>query len=941
MSNSNYQTMKILYTLLFTIISTIAIAQTYTASGKVVDAAAEDNIIGANVVLASPTDSLFRAIATNKYGNFTIENIPQGSYTLKVSYVGFKTLTQEVFVRGNVDFGFVTLEVDEVALAEIEVVEQTIIAVQKEDTTEYNADAFKTNPDATAEDLLKKMPGVTSANGKISAQGEEVKEVLVDGRPFFGNDPNAALKALPAEVVAKIQVFDQESEQAQLTGVSDGQTTKTINIITKSNMRSGEFGKVYAGYGYEDRYAAGGNINIFSGDKRISLIGQSNNINQQNFSSDDLLGVMGSGGRGRRGGGRDRGGENFLVNAQNGITTTHAFGVNYSDKWGDNLNVTGSYFFNLSDNDSRQDLTRTFLRNASDFDQLYTESDSSFSRNMNHRANLRMDYKIDEYKTITFAPQISIQQNNGTQSISGQNIAETTVLNSTDYFYGSDLTGINLSGRLSYRQRFEKRGRSFSVSVNSGYNQNSGNSELLSQNNIFTNTALSDTLDQNADLNNNGWNASVRTMYTEPISEKAVLYLDYDASLQRTNSDKKTYDFAESTQTYSLFNIPLSNEFVSDYTTQRAGVGIRYGDRRTLMGVAGLGFQWSNLNNDLVYPLEDNISRDFFNLVPFAMMRYNISRSENIRFFYRANTAAPSISQLQNVIDNSDPLRLETGNPALEQQVQHRLNLRYNKTNTEKSRIFYAMLSADFRENYIANNTFIARQDTLLADGILLGRNGQLISPINMSGYFRTNGFITYGIPIKAIKSNLNFNISGSYTKEPGLVDGVENIANTSTAGVGITLSSNISEKVDFTITSMTNLNQNTNTANGFANTQYINQASTASLNLILGEDWVFNTQAVHNYYDGLTDGFNQNFILWNMSIGRKFLKDNRGDFRLTVFDLLNQNTSISRTITAAYIEDVQTVVLNRYIMATFTYNIRHFGEAPQEAPRTGPWDRH
>lgn len=941
MSNSNYQTMKILYTLLFTIISTIAIAQTYTASGKVVDAAAEDNIIGANVVLASPTDSLFRAIATNKYGNFIIENIPQGSYTLKVSYVGFKTLTQEVFVRGNVDFGFVTLEVDEVALAEIEVVEQTIIAVQKEDTTEYNADAFKTNPDATAEDLLKKMPGVTSANGKISAQGEEVKEVLVDGRPFFGNDPNAALKALPAEVVAKIQVFDQESEQAQLTGVSDGQTTKTINIITKSNMRSGEFGKVYAGYGYEDRYAAGGNINIFSGDKRISLIGQSNNINQQNFSSDDLLGVMGSGGRGRRGGGRDRGGENFLVNAQNGITTTHAFGVNYSDKWGDNLNVTGSYFFNLSDNDSRQDLTRTFLRNASDFDQLYTESDSSFSRNMNHRANLRMDYKIDEYKTITFAPQISIQQNNGTQSISGQNIAETTVLNSTDYFYGSDLTGINLSGRLSYRQRFEKRGRSFSVSVNSGYNQNSGNSELLSQNNIFTNTALSDTLDQNADLNNNGWNASVRTMYTEPISEKAVLYLDYDASLQRTNSDKKTYDFAESTQTYSLFNIPLSNEFVSDYTTQRAGVGIRYGDRRTLMGVAGLGFQWSNLNNDLVYPLEDNISRDFFNLVPFAMMRYNISRSENIRFFYRANTAAPSISQLQNVIDNSDPLRLETGNPALEQQVQHRLNLRYNKTNTEKSRIFYAMLSADFRENYIANNTFIARQDTLLADGILLGRNGQLISPINMSGYFRTNGFITYGIPIKAIKSNLNFNISGSYTKEPGLVDGVENIANTSTAGVGITLSSNISEKVDFTITSMTNLNQNTNTANGFANTQYINQASTASLNLILGEDWVFNTQAVHNYYDGLTDGFNQNFILWNMSIGRKFLKDNRGDFRLTVFDLLNQNTSISRTITAAYIEDVQTVVLNRYIMATFTYNIRHFGEAPQEAPRTGPWDRH
>lgn len=257
--------MKIIYTLLFTVISTLAVAQTYKASGKIVDAN-EDNIIGANVVLASSTDSLFRATATNKYGNFTIENIPQGSYTLKVSFIGYKTLTQPVFVRGNVDFGFVTLEVDEVALAEVEVVEQTLTAVQKEDTTEYNADAFKTNPDATAEDLLKKMPGVTNTNGKISAQGEEVKEVLVDGRPFFGNDPNAALKTLPAEVVQKIQVFDQESEQSQLTGVSDGQTTKTINIITKNNMRSGEFGKVYAGYGYENRYAAGGNINIFDGD---------------------------------------------------------------------------------------------------------------------------------------------------------------------------------------------------------------------------------------------------------------------------------------------------------------------------------------------------------------------------------------------------------------------------------------------------------------------------------------------------------------------------------------------------------------------------------------------------------------------------------------------------------------------------------------------------
>ena len=929
--------MKTLYTLFIILITTITYAQSYSVTGKIIDEN-DDNIIGANVILGNATDSLFKAISTDKYGNFKLENVPQGSYKLRVSYIGFKTFSQQIFVRGNIGLGKITIETDNVQLSEVEIVEQTLTVVQKEDTTEINADAFKTNPDATAEDLVKKMPGVTSTNGKISAQGEEVKEVLVDGRPFFGNDPNAALKTLPAEIIAKIQIYDKESEQSQLTGVSDGQTTKTINIITKSNMRSGEFGKVYAGYGYDNKYAAGGNINFFKNARRISIIAQTNNVNQQNFSNDDLLGVMGSGGGGRRGGRGGGSSGDFLVNAQNGISTTHAFGVNYSDKWGEKVDVSGSYFFNMSDNDARQNLVRTFLSDANDFDQIYSETDSSQSRNINHRINFRLDYKIDEYKNLTIEPRLTIQQNSGSQPIFGQNIASSILLNTTDYNFASDLAAIDFNGRVSYRQRFEKKGRSFSISLNSGYNENTGNSDLLSRNNYFTNTSLSDTLDQNADLNNDGWEASARVMYTEPLGEKAVIYADYDASIKRTNSDKKAYNFDELTQSYSTLNTPLSNEFVSDYLTQKVGLGVRFGDRRKMMVVAGLGVQWSELTNELIYPTVDNISRTFVNLIPFAMVRKNFSKSENLRLFYRVNTNPPSISQLQNVIDNSNPLKLEMGNPDLEQQVQHRLSLRYNKTNTEKSSIFYATVSADLRENYIGNSTFVARQDTLLADGIVLGRGGQLIMPANLKGYFNLNGFVTYGFPIKPLKTNLNFNISAGYNTQPGLISGIENFSNTATAGIGITLSSNISEKVDFTLTSMSNINQSTNTANGFATTQYFNQISTGTLNLILAEHWVFQTDLVHNYYDGLSDGFNQNYFLWNISIGRKFLKDNRGDLRFKVYDLLNQNTSISRNITPAYIEDVQTVVLQRYIMAIFTYDIRNFGEAPkeEERPRRG-----
>jgi hypothetical protein len=921
--------MKIFYTLLILLLTTLTYAQSYNVTGKIVDEN-DDNVIGANVILGNATDSLFKAISTDQYGNFKLENVPQGSYKLKVSYIGFKTFSQEVFVRGNIGLGKITIETDNVQLSEVEIVEQILTVVQKEDTTEINADAFKTNPDATAEDLLKKMPGVTSTNGKISAQGEVITEVLVDGRPFFGNDPNAALKTLPAEVIAKIQIYDKESEQSQLTGVSDGQTTKTINIITKSNMRSGEFGKIYAGYGYDNKYAAGGNMNFFKNARRVSIIAQTNNVNQQNFSNDDLLGVMGSGGGGRRGGGGGSSGD-FLVNAQNGISTTHAFGVNYSDKWGEKVDVSGSYFFNLSDNNSKQNLTRTFLSDANDFDQTYSETDSSKSRNINHRINLKLDYKIDEYKNLTIEPRLTIQQNAGSQTIFGQNIASSLLLNSTDYNFASDLTAIDFNGRVSYRQRFEKKGRSFSISLNSGYNENTGNSDLLSRNNYFTNVSLSDTLDQNADLNNDGWEASARVMYTEPLGEKAVIYADYNASIQRTNADKKTYDFEEATQSYSALNSTLSNEFVSDYLTQKAGLGVRFGDRGKMMVVAGLGVQWSELTNELVYPTADNISRTFVNLIPFAMVRKNFSKSENLRFFYRVNTNPPSISQLQNVINNSNPLKLQTGNADLEQQVQHRLSLRYNKTNTENSSIFYATISADLRENYIGNSTFVARQDTLLADGIVLGRGGQLIMPVNLKGYFNINGFVTYGFPIKPLKTNLNFNISAGYNTQPGLISGIENFSNTATAGIGITLSSNISEKIDFTLTSMSNMNQSTNTASGFATTQYFNQMSTGSLNLILGEKWVFQTDLVHNYYSGLSDGFNQNYFLWNMSLGRKFLKDNRGDLRFKVYDLLNQNTSISRNVTPAYIEDVQTVVLQRYIMAIFTYDIRNFGEAPKE----------
>lgn len=266
--------------------------------GLVTDQEEDMPLPGAHVVLIDQADQSERATVTSAEGRFRFNDAKAGSYLLKISFLGFEEHSQTVEVGNSPVFlGKIQLGQAAIQLEGVEVKEQTLPAIQLGDTTQFNAEAFKVNPDASAEDLVRKMPGVVVSGGKVQAQGEDIKEVLVDGKPFFGNDPTAALRNLPAEVIDKVQVFDQKSEQAQFSGVEDGQTSKTLNIITKPTMRSGQFGKLYAGYGYEDKYQVGGILNFFNADQRISIIGQSNNINLQNFATEDLLGVVGSSGR--------------------------------------------------------------------------------------------------------------------------------------------------------------------------------------------------------------------------------------------------------------------------------------------------------------------------------------------------------------------------------------------------------------------------------------------------------------------------------------------------------------------------------------------------------------------------------------------------------------------------------------------------------------------
>lgn len=939
---------KLLLLIPVLLISSQLKAQVYNISGKIIDKSDTSYTLpGVSILLIDNNDSSKKSgTITDEDGNFTIENMSAGSYSLKATYVGYTPFQKTINITsGNVALGVIQMAPSSTTLKNVTVEAKQIRAQQLGDTSQFNANAYKTNPDANAEDLVTKMPGVTNDNGTLKVNGEEVKQVLVDGKPFFGDDPSTAVKNLPAEVIDKIQVFDKLSDQSQFTGFDDGQAQKTINIVTKSGKNNGQFGKVYAGYGTDNRYIAGGNINYFKGDTRLSLIGLSNNINQQNFNTDDLLGVVGTssgqnrggfggggfrsgrGGAGPRGGGGSDVG-NFLVGQQSGIAQTNAIGLNYSDNWGKKIKVTGSYFFNQTDNTNATTLSRQYVTGSN---LVYNESSTVKSSNMNHRANLRMEYNIDSFNSIIFTPRASFQDNSTTSQLMGTNVLPGDILSSqTTNTNKSNNTGYNISGNLLYQHKFRKKGRTISLNVNGQTNNRNGDGSIYSLNQfVNSDTTL---LDQQYDLSAKGYTISPSLNYTEPVGKFGQLQASYNPSYTKNQSDKETNDLNVATGSYTDFDTLLSNKFENTYTTQKGGLNYRFNDRKTSFMI-GANAQYSVLDGDQTFPRSFALERTFTSILPQAMYNYRFSNGKNMRIMYRTSVNAPSISQLQNVLDNTNPLLLKTGNPDLKQDYQHTLILRYGATNAKKATSFFAFVYANYINNYIGNATYIPTKDTVISDGILVNQGSQLSMPANLDGYFNGRSFITYGFPIEAIKSNLNLNGGFSYSRTPALINNHSNLSNSYTANAGFTLGSNISENVDFALTYAGNYNIVKNTLQTQSDNTYYSQTTSLKFNWIFLKGFVFNTNLNHTLYTGLTQSYNQSFLLWNAALGYKFFKNRALEAKVTVFDILNQNKAINRTSTETYIEDSRSNVLQRYFMLNLTYTLRNFKQGQPASP--------
>ncbi len=931
--------MKRFSVLIFLILFTAEIfSQGITVKGVVRDSSDNSRLVSAVVALKDIHNKLkTHFTTTDGNGSFRLNGVPSGVWVMEVTYMGYQDHKDTLRILSqDVNLGSVLMKSETVALpTQIEVIGNVVPAQQKADTVEYTAKAFKTEADANAEALVTKIPGVQNDNGTLKAQGEQVQQVLVDGKPFFGEDPTVTLRNLPAEIIDKVQVFDKMSDQAQFTGFDDGNSTKAINIITKSDRRNGQFGKIYGGYGSDDRFQGGGAINFFTPGRKLSLIGMGNNINQQNFSQQDILGLTNSSGGGgsrfgnmggmggrRGGGGGGRGGSdasNFMVGTQDGNTNTYSTGLNFTDNSVKDLTVNLSYFFNNAKNTTDQNLERQYFSK-----QTYDETSEYTSNNLNHRINGRVEYALDTLNSLIYTPKIYFQNNNSTTDLFGMNYRpDGSRLSSALNDNSTDVNGYQVSNDLLLRHKFSLPGRTLSLGVSAGLNFKRSKADVLSISDYIA-SSYTDTLDEKTNGVLNGRNVSGNLVYTEPLGTNSQLQINATASLKRNVSDKKTDSLDLTNTYYNILDTLHSNVYANDFKTISGGIAYRWNDNPYSLTV-GLGYQKSILSGDQTFPFESQVDKTFENLLPNMRFMWRPSRSNFLRFNYNTSVNAPSIDQLQNTIDNSNTLVLKGGNPYLKAEYNHRLMAQYISTNVSSGTNFFTMLMFNYTNNNVSNATITATKDSTLSNGMILNNGSQFVYPVNLDHSLQLRSFTNAGFMIDDIRSTMNFNASVTYTTTPGLINNIENMSKTAALGAGVMLTSNISEDIDYRIGYNPTYNQTRNDVQKSLNNKYIIHNANASFYWMYYGNLFLRTDITYYYNSGLTGGVQKDYYLWNAGIGSKLFEDKSGEIKLEVFDILKQNKSLTKNVSDTYIEDRNTQVLKQYVLLTFTYNLKRF----------------
>ncbi|MEO9474362.1 MAG: outer membrane beta-barrel protein [Cyclobacteriaceae bacterium] len=878
-------------------------AQTFVISGTVQDKVEKATFPGATVMVTNPADtSLLKGGVTDFNGQFRIADLVSGNYLVKVNFVGFKTLYRSVELKSNIDLGVLDLEEDTKVLSAVEVVGKPVAAMQKGDTTQFSAGAYKTAPDASSQDLIEKLPGISNMDGKLQANGEDVQVILVDGKPFFGGDVSAALQNLPAEVIASVQIFDKKSDKAALSGFDDGNQQKTINIITKPSRKVGQFGKTTVGYGTDDTYQVATSINFFNDDQRITVTGLSNNTNLVSYSADP----------------------NDLGDArtQNGLIKTNNFGINFSDDIGEKLEVHGNYQFSHQQNQESNELLRDYAL-ASDSGQVYSEDRNYDKTNARHVIGMKLQYEPNENNTFIFRPNASFRHEETLDQFQGQTVSLDAPINATDNKSDAFKKDYDYNSNLYYGRKFDKKGRSLTTRLHTGWHWNEDESNRFATNTFYDSEDSVSIIDQLTNRLRTGFSWETQLSYTEPLGKRGLVEVEYQIGDRINDSDQLTYDVNEEGN-YLNIDTALSNTFENNYLTQELELGYQYRFEKLRLQMEA-EYQREQLKNDQEFPLELRQNRVFRSWLPSARVDYRINENKRLLVNYRTSTNEPSTSNLQNVIDQSNPLQLRVGNPNLNQSYNHRVRARFWSNDMDSGKSIYVNVEGNLTQDHITNSTFIATEETEVMDGVVLEPGSQLIKPANVDGYYRFRTYTSYGQPIETLKSNIRLNGVFNMIRKPGQINDQINYSNYKNYWLGISLSSNISENLDFNVSSWSSYNTVKNSLSPNLNNNYYTQSTSLKYRWVFWDGIVYRVDLKHQMNSGLSAGYDNSYTLLNMSAGKKFLKNDLAEISINVYDLLQQNNNARRSVTELYLEDKQSTVLQRYFMLTFTYNIRHF----------------
>ena len=905
---------KCLLMLLMILFSPMAFAQQsgVNVTGSVVEQGSDTPIEQATVRLLNVKDSaMVRGVVSARNGSFTLKNVKKGSYLLHITFIGYDPLYQPLQITGKknpVNVGKLELSDGAIELGEAVVIGKAPEITVRNDTVEYNADSYKVTEGSVLEDLLKKMPGVeVDSEGKITVNGKEVKKVMVDGKEFFSDDPKVASKNLPAKMIDKLQVLDKKSDMAQMTGFDDGEEETVINLTVKPGMKQGWFGNAYGGYGSKDRYEGNAMVNRFVNNDQITFMGGANNTNNMGFS--DLASTMFSG---MGGGGGRRGG----FGAGSGITSSGNAGLNFSKEFKpDKLTLGGNTRYSHSDNDARSKSDR---QNILPGDSSSYDNSEAMSRTKsdNFGVDFRLEWKPDTMTQLIFRPSFSLSHSmndNFSDATTLDNERDTVNTNKSSNY--SESNGYNLNASIDFSRKLNNKGRVFSATLSGGnsdsYSDGMNRSDIVYFNQ--TDALKNSIIDQRSRYDNKGFNYRAYVSWVEPIGHNNFIQATYSISQRKQEALKNVYN-QDADGIYNVLDSAYSQSYRNNFISQRASLSFK-SQRAKFNYTIGLNLDpsYSSSENFVGDTTLSKITRKVVNLSPMAQFNYMFDKRTNLRIMYNGRTSQPSMTQLQPVADISDPTNITIGNPDLNPRYTNNVFIRFQQFTPEKQRAFMIMANGSYIINDIVSYTSY-NQETGVKTTTYKNVNG------NYSGNVR----MMLNTPLKNKKFSINSMTMASFANSNGYINEEKNtnrnLILSERGGIDFR-----SSYLDLGVNGNIRYNATSNSLQKEKNQNTFNYGAGGYTTIYLPLNFKIESDVNWSTNSGYGDGFKQNEVLWNASASKSFLKNNQGTLRFKIYDILQQRSNISRSVTASYIQDSEYNTLGSYFMVHFIYRFSIF----------------